>query len=160
MSFKDIIDDLIRRNIYINYLDFYLSHFLEVKVNKNMLLSRLQIINRTNINRTVFDFEKFKEKFIKLINGLNDEEIILFNRVISGSNLLQKEYKILVFNVHTTNNMRMPRYHTCFSTMDIESYKSFLKHYLCVDRNNRINSRCKDNFIRSLNLSIEAGLYE
>lgn len=160
INLKQYIDVLIRRNIYINYLDFYLSHFLEVKVNKNMLLSRLSITNRTNISGTVFDFETFKQKFIKLINTLNDEELILFNRVISGSNLLQKEYKILVFNVHTSNTMRMPRYHTCFSTMDIESYKSFLRHYLRLDSNNEINISCKDNFIHSLNISMEAGLYE
>jgi len=153
ISFKIYIDSLIERGIYKNYLDFYLSHFLEVKVNKVLLIDRLTFGNRSGM----VDFNRFKTNFIKLIETLDDSEILLFNNAISGSNLLQQQYTILVLNQTQGSDELWPTYHTCFNRMDIESYISFSTHYLKLDSTGKIENECKRKFMRSVNFVVQSG---
>ena len=155
MSFKIYIDELIESGIYKNYLDFYLSHFLEVKVNKVLLINRLTFENRSGMS--VANFDRFKMNFIKLIETLNDKDIVSFNNAISGSNLLQQNYIILVLNQDSRNIELWPKYHTCFNRMDIESYISFSKHYLDLDLNGKIKESSKTKFMKSVNFVVKNG---
>lgn len=103
------------------------------------------------------DFNRFKTNFIKLIETLDDSEILLFNNAISGSNLLQQQYTILVLNQNQRRIELWPTYHTCFNRMDIESYISFSEHYLKLDSNGKIENDCKTKFIRSVNFVVQSG---
>ena len=148
-----LIDYFIEKEIYLNYLDFYVSHFLNSSINVDTLNSKLKF----RYTRNTENQDKFEKLFKNLLRSLNDDELKLFNIAISASTHIQHEYIINITDYYTNNNFRYPVYHSCFVTMDIDSSNSFLKHFLCTDSDNEITDTCKNKFVETLHTTLGEG---
>ena len=120
----------IDNNIYKNFLDFYVSHFVNFNVKMSSILKKLTFKIYT------IDGDTFKEKLIKLLESFNVEETRLFNLAISGSTLLGHEYKIVIRN----GPIRLPETHTCFQTLEI---------FICNLTDKYVNFNIEENFEKS-----------
>jgi hypothetical protein len=135
---------LIMKGIYTNYLEFYITHFIDMKLDINILLERLEFRITRNINNVEYDI--FKTDFKNLLKSLTDNELILFNILISGSRKIRDKYIIYIYDTDGNNRDLLPVYHSCSIQMDIK-YNSFKRHYL----------RNKEKFVRSLNIVKNSG---
>ena len=122
---------------YIDFFDFYICHLLNFSISKELFLSRLIFENNSaNINSE--RFKSFADKFIIMLKSLSQEELILFNIYISGSSILQPNYKIQISD-SIGNSVDFP--HTCFNTLEIGNIDLFEELYL-------INNNKKNNFVK------------
>ena len=105
--------------IYKNFLDFYISHFIDFSLNVDDIIKNLTFISAT---------PEFEVKFKGLLKNLSEEELKKFNECISGSFKLQPEYKIEIINYGAI--IKYSIYHTCFSRMDIRGIDNFINNFL------------------------------
>ena len=159
-STLNIIKQFIKDGIYKNFLDFYISHFVNFIINIDLLIERLNF----DFSSNTVDTNTFIFKFKGLLRNLSEDEIKLFNECISGSFALQEKYRISV-KVRSNNSNLLPVYHTCFSQMDISNMKKFEEKYLVftnyssVNQSNSliIDEECKNRFVELLNLTLGQG---
>lgn len=140
------IYDYISYGYYKNFLDFYLSHFINFRLNVE------DIINNIEYKGELKNQDTFKEKFENLLRSLNEEELILFNKVISGTSSLRNKYIIVLYKGTV---FRLPAYHTCFNTMDIliDDNNGFEKRYI-----NGMNGKIgKSIFVDDIKEAISSG---
>ena len=85
-------------DVYVDYIDFYISHFIVFKLNVEEIINNLIYVESQFQNRSINNIEnkieEFKNYFNSLLRNLNEEELSLFNRILSGTNLLQSKYTI------------------------------------------------------------------
>jgi hypothetical protein len=148
---RHINDILIKQyGIYKNLLDFYISHFIDFNINVDTLILNLNFLYESN-NFEHSEKKNFEERFKLLLKSLSYDELRLFNLCVSGSYLLQSEYKI---QVNMLDKKSLPVFHTCFNQIDINNYKYFEKRFLKINnRNNLIKD--KKNKILELEKNIE-----
>lgn len=155
---RKTIDALILNNTYIDYIDFFVSHFVEVKIDIDRFISNLLFENNSNLSELFL--EDFKLKFKKLLIKLNKEELKSLNYLLSGSYRLQDNYIINIERIKIGNKYnnrdKLPIYHTCFNKIDI-IYDSFLKNYLVTNSSNNITEESKNKFIQSINITMNSG---
>jgi len=136
------------KHVYKNFLDFYISHFIE------LALSAEDIINNLTFIDSSIDFEN---KFKELLRNLSEEELKKFNECISGTSRLQPEYQIKILNVQPS---KYSTYHTCFSLMEIHEMKNFMSHFLqFIGNSNKkvIKKECKEAFMETINQTLGSG---
>jgi hypothetical protein len=146
-----INDILIKQyGIYKNLLDFYISHFIDFNINVDTLILNLKFLYESN-NLEHSEKKNFEKRFKLLLKSLSYDELRLFNLCVSGSYLLQPEYKV---QINMLDKKLLPVFHTCFNQIDIYNYKYFEKRFLKInDRNNLIKD--KKNKILELEKNIE-----
>ena len=125
------------------------------KINVDDLIHKLEF--KFNLYHNQSNTINFQNLFKKLLKSLDENELKLFNIVISASTIIQDKYTINVINNVVSSNYRLPTYQTCFSTMDIGSISSFLRHFLCKDSNNKITDDCKNKFVETLHTTLGQG---
>ena len=148
-----ISSEFINRNrIYKNFLDFYISHFINFSLNVDDIINNLIFINAT---------EEFVLKFKGLLKNLSEEELKKFNECISGSFKLQPEYKIEIINYGAI--IKYSIYHTCFSRMDIRGIDNFINNFLQFENNSNnykklvIKEQCKKDFMETIYTALDQG---
>ena len=148
-----ISSEFINRNrIYKNFLDFYISHFINFSLNVDDIINNLIFINAT---------PEFVLKFKGLLKNLSEEELKKFNECISGSFKLQPEYKIEIINGNTIRKYSI--YHTCFSRMDIRGIDNFISNFLQFENNSNnykklvIKEQCKKDFMETIYTALDQG---
>jgi hypothetical protein len=138
--------------IYKNFLDFYVSHFINFSLNVDDIINNLTFINAT---------PEFIVKFKGLLKNLSDEELKKFNECISGSFKLQPRYEIQIINYGTISKLSI--YHTCFSRMDIRGIDNFINNFLQFENNSNnyknlvIREQCKKDFMETIYTALEQG---
>jgi WD40 repeat protein len=138
--------------IYKNFLDFYVSHFINFSLNVDDIINNLTFINAT---------PEFIVKFKGLLKNLSDEELKKFNECISGSFKLQPRYIIQIINYGTISKLSI--YHTCFSRMDIRGIDNFINNFLQFENNSNnykklvIREQCKKDFMETIYTALEQG---
>jgi hypothetical protein len=145
---------------YMDFIDFYISHFILVDVPMKLILNNLSF-EHYGIPSSEIEF--FINKIKLLLDSFNIEETKIFNEAISGSILLNNNYKIMFFNEHN-NKLRLPIFHTCFYQMDIVNFRKLDESkYFDFDQHtqdlyNDINFlKSKSEFIDFLNQTIKSG---
>jgi hypothetical protein len=139
--------------IYKNFLDFYISHFINFSLNVDDIINNLTFINAT---------EEFQLKFKGLLKNLSEEELKKFNECISGSFKLQPKYEIEIIN-YGNKISKYSTYHTCFQRMDIYGIDNFIKNFLEFENNSNnykklvIKEQCKKDFIETINTTLGIG---
>lgn len=125
-----------KENIYINYIDFYVSHFIKFHIDKNEIIEKIEFVLKYQNNNNKIN--AFKIRFIEILNELTDDEILLFNKCISGSStFISDKYIIQIFKSNE-KNPKIENFHTCFSTLDIYNYEKFEELYL-INKESFIN---------------------
>jgi hypothetical protein len=139
--------------IYANFLDFYISHFINFSLNVD------DIINNLNFENATPDFIL---KFKGLLKNLSEEELKKFNECISGSSKLQPEYIIKIIT-YSNKKSKYSIYHTCFSTMDIYGIDNFIEIFLQFENNSNdykklvIKEQCKKDFMNTIYETLQQG---
>ena len=111
---------MIQHKIYKNFLDFYISHFIDFSLNVDDIIKNLTFISAT---------PEFEVKFKGLLKNLSEEELKKFNEYISGSFKLQLKYEIEIIN-YGNKISKYSSYHICFSRMDIRGIDNFINNFL------------------------------
>jgi hypothetical protein len=140
---------------YKNIYDFFVSHFFVSELDINKIIERITVdTNRiSSINQNIGNIgnivNNIKNLFIKILRDLTMEELLLFNKCISGSYKLQEKYVFnLISDVKEDPNIFNFCFHTCFQTMDI-FLKKEINFYKSTNMltNSNIYEKCKKNFI-------------
>ena len=145
IDLSNLLDtEILNDNVYENIIDFFISHFINIKLNIDSIINKLEFsYHEISIKEQNF----FKGIFIKLLKELNEEELIIFNKFISGSCIEQDKYVINIFkdemlpSIWVSNKNNSKRYiqckivqHTCFQRLDIYNYLLFLKNYVYINK--------------------------
>jgi len=150
-NFAEYINNYINRGIYQNFLDFYISHFIEKSVTINEILD---VLIFENFDQTVKKQVIFKEKILKLLETFNEKETRLFNLALSGNTSLSPTYKItLHFFSGVKQQGRLPTVHSCFQHLEIY-YGTFSDKYIDFDINKE-NFKESPEFIKAKNFFLE-----
>jgi hypothetical protein len=150
-NFAEYINKYINKGIYQNFLDFYISHFIEPSVTINEILD---VLIFENLNQTVKKEVIFKEKILKLLETFNEKETRLFNLALSGNTSLSPIYKItLHFFSGVKQQGRLPTVHSCFQHLEIY-YGTFSDKYIDFDIDKE-NFKESSEFIEAKNLFLE-----
>jgi hypothetical protein len=162
-DFASYIASYISNGIYKNFIDFYISHFVNLNVKMISILKILEFKKQNAGYLINIDLPKeiiFKEKFIQLLESFNVEETRLFNLALTGSTLLANNYKILLYGFSINNQNRVNRLcvsHTCFQTLDIyncERSDKFVDFDIDIEnfKESERFREAKKNFIEDLKL--------
>jgi len=141
-------------NVYKNFLDFYISHFINFELSADNIINKLNFLN---MNTT----PEFKLKFKALLKNLSGEELKKFNSCISGSFKEQPVYTIEIMSGNIINNYST--YHTCFSKMDIWGMENFITNFLQFENNSNnykkliLKDKCKKDFMETVDVALAAG---
>jgi hypothetical protein len=136
---------------YKNFLDFYLSHFINFKLSVDDIIDKLQFRGSN---------QEFELKFKALLKNLSPEDLKKFNECISGSSKLQSKYEIEI--VPGANSI-YSTYHTCFQRMDIHGMQLFTDTFLQFTNNSNnynkliIKEQSKEAFMQTVNAALGAG---
>ena len=150
-NFAEYINNYINRGIYQNFLDFYISHFIEPSVTINEILD---VLIFENFDQTVKKQVIFKEKILKLLETFNEKETRLFNLALSGNTSLSPTYKITLHYFSGVKQQgRLPTVHSCFQHLEIY-YGTFSDKYIDFDINIE-NFEESPEFIKAKNLFLE-----
>ena len=157
---ESILTEILKDNHYVDIVDFYISHFINIKLNIDSIIDKIEFVNHiednaNNSNISIEHIEIFENKFKKLLRSLSEEELILFNLCISGSSIEQPKYEVNLYSA--TTEIIYPIYHSCFSRMDIINIRLFRSRYLDFSLNSNVKEECKRNFVDSLNLTLSVG---
>lgn len=151
-SINDSIwNEIFEGKFYVDIYDFYLSHFINVKLNIENIIQKMDFVTDQLSN---IELDNFKNKFKKLLESLDEDELKLFNMVISGSAIEQSKYIINIYRMMGPNSI-YPKYHTCFSAMEITHLNLFNDTYLNFESN--VSEICKTAFVDSLNITLGIG---
>ena len=134
-NFFNYIDIYIKKyNIYNDLTDFYISHFINFKLDINEIINNLDIsfdIYSEYRLINVSEENRIKNNFVEILKALSQEELVIFNRCISGTVRLLKKYKInfnkitkpletnLKDTVEFKYRIKVITAHTCFFTFDL-----------------------------------------
>ena len=150
-DFAEYINNYINRGIYKNFLDFYISHFIEPSVTINEILD---VLIFENFDQTVQKQVIFKQKILKLLATFNEKETRIFNLALSGNTSLSPQYKItLHYFSGVRQQSRVPTVHSCFQHLEIY-YGTFSDKYIDFDIN-RVNFEESPEFINAKNFFLE-----
>ena len=144
---QNLIDVIINKyKIYNNIYELYLLHFIQDKITNDLFINKLKFkfINENNqnletikeefINKTKQNLETIKEEFINFFKSFTDEQLYIFNKLISGKTYTPaKEYLI---RIHFNNMDKLPEFHTCFFTVDIY-YNYFVNKQKYINNKNK-----------------------
>ena len=138
----ELINLFIKNKIYINFYDFYLSHFILEKITIDSLLKNLKFNYDERIKNININKNEIENKFKELFKSFTDNELYLFNKAISGKSLSmsKKNYIINIFNYNTSSPIV---FHTCFNSMDFYITEYNLKYF-----------ENKEDFINVLKLAL------
>lgn len=138
----ELINLFIKNKIYLNFYDFYLSHFILEKITIDSLLKNLKFNYDERIKNININKNEIENKFKELFKSFTDNELYLFNKSISGKSLSmsKKNYIINIFNYNTSSPIV---FHTCFNSMDFYITEYNLKYF-----------ENKEDFINVLKLAL------
>jgi hypothetical protein len=147
------------RSAFSNLIDFYVSHFILVDVPIDLIIKNLRFeyfdVNPKSV-------QSFINKFKILLGSFDIEEAKIFNEAISGSILLNNQYKIEFKNIYP-DEFKLPKFHTCFFSMEIFNFSHLDIRYFYFDVNkpnlykDKDFLECKDKFIDFLRQTILSG---
>jgi WD40 repeat protein len=141
-----------KNNVYRNFLDFYISHFIKFELSADDIINKLNFLNTT---------PEFKLKFKALLKNLSGEELKKFNSCISGSFKEQIIYTIEIMRGNIINNYST--YHTCFSKMDIWGMENFITNFLQFENNSNnykkliLKDKCRKDFMETVDVALATG---
>jgi hypothetical protein len=149
----DHINGYIAGKYYVNMLDVYITHFINLNINIESLKKKIKFNTYRHNNDE--RFINFQTKFIKCLESLDQENLKLFNMAITGSRLEQVEdYSITlqILNKSGLSNTQIvastePEFHTCFNRMDIKNMIDFEDKYMKFNQSGNFNSNSKKDFI-------------
>jgi hypothetical protein len=149
----DYINGYIASKYYVNMLDVYITHFINLNINIESLKKKIKFNTYRHNNDE--RFINFQAKFIKCLESLDQENLKLFNMAITGSRLEQVEdYSITlqILNKSGLSNTQIvasiePEFHTCFNRMDIKNMIDFEDKYMKFNQSGNFNSNSKKDFI-------------
>jgi len=119
-SIKELLNKFIKNKYYKDYLDFYLTHFIDTKLDIDSIINKMKFNNYLNTDNEII--ESFKENLKLLLRSLSYAELNIFNEFISGSIIEQNIYTFNLYNtIHDPNMLyEVPmKSHTCFISLDI-----------------------------------------
>jgi hypothetical protein len=149
----DHINGYIAGKYYVNMLDVYITHFINLNINIESLKKKIKFNTYRHNNDE--GFINFQAKFIKCLESLDPENLKLFNMAITGSRLEQLEdYNITlkILDKSGLSNTQIvaslePEFHTCFNMMNINNMIDFEDKYMKFNQSGNFNSNSKKDFI-------------
>jgi ankyrin repeat protein len=116
-----LIDDVIDKGIYKDYIDFYYTHFIPDIITFEIFMKNLIFIDnefRPPINRD--EFITNIKKLLEYMNSKDKKNILLLAQAMSGNTLSAPTYKINLYSTLTGNNSKLKpaNFHTCSDSVD------------------------------------------
>jgi hypothetical protein len=149
----DHINGYIAGKYYVNMLDVYITHFINLNIHIESLKKKIKFNTYRHNNDE--RFINFQTKFIKCLESLDQEDLKLFNMAITGSRLEQVGDYVITLEILKKNGLSNtqivasiePEFHTCFNRMDIKNMIDFEDKYMKFNQSGNFNSNSKKDFI-------------
>ena len=159
---QSLLAEILEDNIYSDIFDFYINHLMFEKLDVNKIIKKLKFEHNYSQtlgeNKNIFE-QEFERNFKKLLRSLSQEELILFNKAISGSRRMRDKYEIDVGSksrgqVLPSNSelRKYPILHTCFDSMEIVYVTDFINTYFNFNGNNKLTNVVKEDWLTYMRL--------